>query len=89
MVLQLQLIAIPRAKLRFAIVGLKEIQEQDKEADLGWNDPIAYFSYLGANPNGKDHVSLLGENKFGFEDWYGGGDMDHDDISFEVDLTVS
>ncbi|MEQ9359117.1 DUF4114 domain-containing protein [Coleofasciculus chthonoplastes] len=56
---------------------------------LGWNDPIAYFSYLGANPDGKDHVSLLGENKFGFEDWFGGGDMDHDDITFEVDLTVA
>ncbi|MEQ9482367.1 right-handed parallel beta-helix repeat-containing protein [Coleofasciculus sp. F4-SAH-05] len=56
---------------------------------LGYADPTAYFAYLGANPDGKDHVSLLGENKFGFEDWFGGGDMDHDDITFEVDLTVA
>ncbi|MEQ8383502.1 MAG: putative Ig domain-containing protein [Coleofasciculus sp. A1-SPW-01] len=56
---------------------------------LAWNDPIAYFAYLGANPDGKDHVSLLGEKKFGFEDWYGGGDMDHNDITVEVDLTVA
>jgi len=56
---------------------------------LSWNDPIAYFAYLGANPDGKDHVSILGENTFGFEDWYGGGDMDHNDITVEVDLTVA
>jgi hypothetical protein len=56
---------------------------------LGYADPIAYFAYLGANPDGKDHVRLLGENKFGFEDLFGGGDLDHDDITFEVDLTVA
>jgi hypothetical protein len=56
---------------------------------LGYADPTAYFAYLGANPDGKDHVRLLGENKFGFEDLFGGGDLDHDDITFEVDLTVA
>ena len=56
---------------------------------LGYADPTAYFAYLGANPDGKDHVRLLGDNQFGFEDMYGGGDLDHDDITFEVDLTVA
>jgi hypothetical protein len=56
---------------------------------LGNQEPIAYFAYLGANSDGKDHVRLLGENQFGFEDMYGGGDQDYDDFSFQVDLTVA
>jgi hypothetical protein len=30
--------------------------------------PVAYFSYLGANPDGADHVRSLGDNLWGFED---------------------
>ena len=30
--------------------------------------PIAYFNYLGANPDKVDHIRLLGDNAFGFED---------------------
>ncbi|MEQ9548620.1 MAG: DUF4114 domain-containing protein [Coleofasciculus sp. G3-WIS-01] len=56
---------------------------------LGYADPTAYFAYLGANPDGKDHVRLLGENKFGFEDVFGGGDLDYDDITVQVNLTVA
>ncbi len=56
---------------------------------LGNQEPIAYFAYLGANSDGQDHVRLLGENQFGFEDMYGGGDQDYDDFSFQVDLTVA
>ena len=38
------------------------------------NDPRTYFSYLGANSDGVDHVRMLADNTFGFEDLREGGD---------------
>ncbi len=45
-----------------------------------------YFSHAGANSNGADHVKLLGNNTFGFEDMVGLGDADFNDVvvKFEV-----
>lgn len=51
------------------------------------NDPAVYFSYLGANSDGKDHVRLLGNNTFGFEDLPSGGDFDYNDFIVKVKLT--
>lgn len=51
------------------------------------NDPAVYFSYLGANSDGKDHVRLLGNNTFGFEDLPNGGDFDYNDFIVKVKLT--
>jgi hypothetical protein len=51
------------------------------------NDPATYFSYLGANSDGIDHVRLLGNNTFGFEDLKGGGDFDYQDFIVKVKLT--
>ncbi len=48
--------------------------------------PLAYFAYLGANPDGVDHVRLLGDNSFGFEDLFGGGDKDFNDMVLEVNF---
>jgi|GEM_PF-3918719 hypothetical protein len=48
------------------------------------NDPAVFFPFLGANPDGVDHVKLLGDNTFGFEDWLGGGDFDYDDLVVKV-----
>ncbi|WP_443029231.1 DUF4114 domain-containing protein [Spirulina sp. CS-785/01] len=65
---------------------VEEFLEQNPE-----NSPngqiIAYFPYLGANPDGEDHVRLLGDNVFGFEDLLGGGDRDYND--WVVQLTVN
>ncbi|MBW4557341.1 MAG: DUF4114 domain-containing protein [Trichormus sp. ATA11-4-KO1] len=47
-----------------------------------------YFPYLGANPGGVDHIRLLGDNTFGFEDLPGGGDLDYNDVIVRVDLSV-
>ncbi len=47
----------------------------------------AYFNYLGANPDKVDHFRLLGANTFGFEDIYGGGDRDFNDVV--VNLKIS
>jgi hypothetical protein len=50
------------------------------------SDIHAYFNYIGANTDKVDHFRLLGANKFGVEDLYGGGDRDYNDIV--VQLTV-
>ena len=47
-------------------------------------DTVAYFAYLGANPDRQDHIRLLGDNTFGFEDLAGGGDKDFNDIVAQV-----
>jgi Domain of unknown function (DUF4114) len=46
----------------------------------------AYFNYLGANTDNFDHFKLLGSNKFGVEDLYGGGDRDYNDIIFQANI---
>jgi hypothetical protein len=48
------------------------------------NSPVAYFAYLGANPDKSAHVRLLGDNMFGFEDLLGGGDRDFNDIVLRI-----
>jgi hypothetical protein len=50
------------------------------------NDIHAYFNYLGANTDKVDHFRLLGDNKFGVEDLYGGGDRDYNDIVFQINV---
>ncbi|NJL61354.1 MAG: DUF4114 domain-containing protein [Methylacidiphilales bacterium] len=50
------------------------------------NNPVVYFPFLGANPNQVDHMRLLGDNTFGFEDLPGGGDKDYNDIIVKVNL---
>jgi myo-inositol-hexaphosphate 3-phosphohydrolase/phosphodiesterase/alkaline phosphatase D-like protein len=46
-----------------------------------------YFAYLGANSDKVDHVRLLGNNTFGFEDLAGGGDFDYNDVIVRANLT--
>ncbi|NER20064.1 MAG: DUF4347 domain-containing protein [Symploca sp. SIO1C2] len=46
--------------------------------------PQAYFSFLGANPDGRDHIARLGDNTFGFED---NTDFDYNDLIVQVDFT--
>lgn len=48
------------------------------------NNPAIYFPYLGANADKADHVRLLGDNTFGFEDMPNGGDRDFDDVIIRV-----
>jgi Subtilase family/Calx-beta domain/SdrD B-like domain/Domain of unknown function (DUF4114)/Bacterial cadherin-like domain len=48
----------------------------------------AYFNYLGANTDKVDHFRLLGDNKFGVEDLYGGGDRDYNDVVFQLNIKV-
>lgn len=48
----------------------------------------AYFAYIGANADKVDHIRLLGNNVFGFEDLAGGGDKDYNDVVLRVNLSV-
>lgn len=51
------------------------------------NDPDVYFAFTGANSDGADHIRLLGDNTFGFEDLPGGGDQDFNDVIVQARLT--
>jgi uncharacterized protein len=53
------------------------------------NDPVVYFPYLGANSDKTDHIRLLGDNVFGFEDLPNGGDKDYNDVIVKVNLAVA
>ena len=63
--------------------NLEDLQDTDSN-----NDPTVYFPYIGANSDGADHIRLLGDNTFGFEDLANNGDMDYNDIIVKVDFTV-
>ncbi|MGB0564566.1 MAG: DUF4114 domain-containing protein [Spirulinaceae cyanobacterium] len=45
-----------------------------------------YFAFIGANPDKIDHVRLLGDNTFAFEDLLGGGDFDYNDAIIQVNF---
>ena len=47
-----------------------------------------YFSFLNENADGLDHVLVLGDNTFGFEDLLGGGDGDFNDLIVAVEASV-
>ena len=53
----------------------------------GEDVPLAYFAYQGINQDAVDHVRVLGNNTFGFEDLFGGGDNDFNDLVFQVTIT--
>ncbi|MGB3642390.1 MAG: DUF4114 domain-containing protein, partial [Rivularia sp. (in: cyanobacteria)] len=50
------------------------------------NNAEVYFSFLGANSDQSDHIRLLGENTFGFEDMVNGGDRDFNDVIMKVNF---
>ncbi|MDB9494185.1 DUF4347 domain-containing protein [Spirulina major CS-329] len=62
------------------------IVDSSVDAYLSGGGGEAYFSYASANADGADHVILLGNNTFGFEDLVGGGDRDFNDLIFQVDI---
>ena len=47
-----------------------------------------YFSYIGANNDGVDHIRLLGDNTFGYEDMVNGGDNDFNDMIVGVNFPI-
>ena len=55
----------------------------------GVNDLHAYFNYLGANSDNVDHFRLIGNNTFGVEDMYGGGDRDFNDLVVKMNVKTA
>ena len=63
------------------------IADGTPEAVLGnsGNIPAVYFPFLGANSDRADHIRLLGNNVFGFEDLpNGSSDRDYNDIIVKI-----
>jgi hypothetical protein len=52
------------------------------------NDPQVYFPYLGVNSDKADHIRVLADNIFGFEDLPNGGDKDYNDVIISAKLTT-
>jgi Domain of unknown function (DUF4114) len=50
------------------------------------NDPAAYTPFILGNADKVDHIRLLGDNTFGFEDLAGGGDLDYNDVIVKIQL---
>jgi hypothetical protein len=46
--------------------------------------PQVYFNYHAANTDRRQHIQTLAPNKFSFEDTLGGGDLDFNDLIFQV-----
>jgi hypothetical protein len=52
-------------------------------------DPVVYFAFVGANPDGASHLRSLGNNVFGFEDLpsnLGSSDNDFNDAVFSFNF---
>ena len=47
-----------------------------------------YTSYIAGNSDKVDHIRLLGDNTFGFEDLAGGGDNDFNDVIVKASFQV-
>ncbi|MEH1839970.1 MAG: FG-GAP-like repeat-containing protein [Nostoc sp.] len=52
------------------------------------NAPHVFTSFLGANTDKQDHVRLLGNNVFAFEDQLGGGDKDFNDLIMRITFST-
>jgi Domain of unknown function (DUF4114)/RTX calcium-binding nonapeptide repeat (4 copies) len=53
------------------------------------NNPTVYFPFLGSNSDGVDHIRLLGNNIWGFEDLPSGGDADFNDVIVRMNLSIA
>ena len=59
--------------------------------DGSFNDALnsnaeVYFAYQGANTDKFDHIRLIEDNTFGFEDLPNGGDRDYNDLIIKMEL---
>ncbi len=52
------------------------------------NNAEVYFAFSSANTDNFDHITLLGDNKFAFEDLPNGGDQDNNDLIIEIGFTA-
>jgi hypothetical protein len=55
----------------------------------GSNPPLAYFFDTAANPDQQSHIKVSSPGQYGFEDIYGGGDQDFDDLTVKLETLSS
>ncbi len=82
----------------FIIANLSDTSPEDfltnnpnNDAAEQFDDQVAYFSFIEANPDGVSHLKSLGSSTFGFEDLPGNlgvSDNDFNDAVFQVDFTA-
>ncbi|MEH2107640.1 RICIN domain-containing protein [Nostoc sp.] len=65
--------------------GTPDVFLQKNPKNEGSKPPLAYFFNTAANPDGKSHVKVISPNEYGFEDIYGGGDQDFDDLIVKLE----
>jgi|GEM_PF-2640266 len=69
---------------------LAQNPENQLSGAVNGSTSLAYFRFVGANPDGRDHVLPLGNNTFGFEDLPAGlSDFDYDDLIFQSDFAIA
>lgn len=81
-------IALPNASIFgfFLLVNgnTEEYLNQGEELE---ESIYSFFSYGSANKDNRQHFTSLGDNIFGFEDTFGGGDNDFNDILLQINYT--
>ncbi|AFZ52752.1 FG-GAP-like repeat-containing protein [Cyanobacterium aponinum] len=81
-------IALPNARIFgfFLLVNgnTEEYLNQGEELE---ESIYSFFSYGSANKDNRQHFTSLGDNIFGFEDTFGGGDNDFNDILLQINYT--
>ncbi|NET87999.1 MAG: DUF4114 domain-containing protein [Kamptonema sp. SIO1D9] len=65
----------------------KQVNANLANPDIWLEDVEVYFPWMEVNSDGYDHIRLLGDNHFGFEDLPAGGDRDFNDLIVKVDLS--
>lgn len=77
------------------------LEQNPKNEQKQWRTPKAYFFNLAANPDRTSHAKVLSSTvtnpnqasdvkvlpsiEYGFEDLYGGGDQDFDDLIVKIE----
>ena len=67
---------------------IASIDDYSLLAPYATSNDQTFFAFEAANSDGISHIKTLGNNIFGLEDLYGGGDLDYDDIVVRLDFSV-
>ena len=60
-----------------------ELTDASYLAPYAISDGNTWLAWSEANADGMEHFKILGANKIGLEDQFGGGDQDFDDMVFD------
>jgi Domain of unknown function (DUF4114) len=69
--------------------SLTDFVNQNPSNGGGAKDIHAYVNYVLGNSDNVDHFKLLGNNTFGVEDMYGGGDRDFNDLVISMNIKTA